>query len=81
MADSLGERGVTPNPTPLVFYGSGIVHSESGVDLSLLRHNLNLTVTERWEQNRQALKAVEAFREAGNARRRSNPPPSPGTSG
>lgn len=53
------------------FYGGYQVYSESGVDLTLLRRNLKLTVTERWEENRRALKAVEAFQEAGNARRRS----------
>ena len=46
-----------------------VQYSESGVDLTLLRERLKLTVTERWERNRQALEAVEAFREAGRAQR------------
>jgi hypothetical protein len=45
------------------------VYSESGVDLSLLRERLTLIVTERWQRNFDALRVVEAFREAGRARR------------
>ena len=51
------------------FYGVDRVYSESGVDLTLLRKNLALTVTQRWEKNFQALKTVKAMREAGRARR------------
>ena len=54
------------------FYGGYEVYSESGIDLTLLRRNLTLTPTERWEQNFQALRTVEAFREAGRARRAAN---------
>jgi elongation factor P--beta-lysine ligase len=56
-------------PAGIEFYGGYQVYSESGVDLTLLRERLKLTVTERWEQNFQALELVEAFREAGRAKR------------
>ena len=45
----------------------------SGVDVSLLRDRLRLTVTERWERNFEALKLVEAFRKADHARRAADP--------
>ena len=51
------------------FYGAYQVYSENGVDLTLLRQNLKLVVTARWEQNLRALEVVEAFREAGRVRR------------
>jgi hypothetical protein len=51
------------------FHGGDRVYSESGVDLTLLKKNLKLTVTQRWEKNFQALKTVQAMREAGRARR------------
>src|SRR5437867_2669152 len=51
------------------FHAEEKVQSESGVDLTLLRHNLHLTVTARWEQHFRALRMVEAFREAGQVRR------------
>ena len=51
------------------FFGIEQVYSDSGVDLTLLRHNLRLTPTERWEQNFRALTMRDAFREAGRARR------------
>ncbi len=54
------------------FYGVDPVYSESGVDLTLLRKNLALTVTQRWEKNFQALKTVQAMREAGRDRRNRN---------
>ena len=54
------------------FYGVDPVYSESGVDLTLLRKNLKLTATQRWEKNFQALKIVNAMREAGRARRNRN---------
>jgi hypothetical protein len=53
----------------LEFYGGYQVQSESGVDLTLLKENLRLTPTERWQKNFRALELVEAFREAGRARR------------
>jgi hypothetical protein len=57
------------------FYGGYQVYSESGVDLTLLRHNLKLTVTQRWEQHARALKMVQAFREAVRVRSDSPAPP------
>ena len=45
------------------------IHSATGVDLTLLRHNLNLTPTQRWQQNFQALRLVESLRESGRALR------------
>jgi hypothetical protein len=54
------------------FYGHYQVYSESGIDLTLLRENRKLTVTDRWEQNLRALQMVEAFREAGRVRRSSH---------
>jgi hypothetical protein len=60
------------------FYGGYQVYSESGVDLTLLRRNLKLTVTERWEQHARALRMVEAFRKAARVRSDS---PAPQTKG
>jgi hypothetical protein len=40
-------------------------HSESGVDLSLIRSNLRLTPTQRLEKHRQAMLAVMEVRSAG----------------
>jgi hypothetical protein len=37
------------------FYGIDNVYSESGVDLTLLRQNLQRTIEERWENNRRAV--------------------------
>jgi hypothetical protein len=65
-------RSQAENPmpaAPIQFYGGYQVYSETGIDLTLLKERLKLTVTERWERNCQALKTVEAFREAGRARR------------
>ena len=69
-----GDSPATPaSGKPMVFsggpYGDYTVHSETGVDLSRLKANLKLTVTERWERNFQALEGAEAFREAGRAQR------------
>jgi predicted nucleotidyltransferase len=50
------------------FYGGYQVYSESGVDLTLLRRNLERTVEERWENDRQALAFCRALREANAAR-------------
>ena len=46
------------------FYGNYQVYSESGIDLTLLRENLKLTVTQRWERNQRAIEFVEGFRKA-----------------
>jgi hypothetical protein len=37
------------------FYGVKDVYSKSGVDLTLLRQNLERTIEERWENNRRAV--------------------------
>ena len=57
----------------LSFYGVQDVYSDTDIDLTLLRERLKLTVTERWRQNFRALEVVEAFREAGRARRANDP--------
>lgn len=56
------------------FFGGYQVYSESGIDVTLLRERLKLTVTERWEDNARALAFVEALREASRARRAVNSP-------
>ncbi len=60
-------------PDPIENFVAGFpdyeIYSKSGVDLTLLRERLKLTVTERWERNAEALKMVQAFREAGRVRR------------
>jgi hypothetical protein len=50
------------------FYGGYQVYSESGVDLTMLRRNLERTVEERWENNRRALAFSNALRDANAAR-------------
>jgi len=67
--------------TMIEFYGGYQVYSESGVDLTLLQHNLKLTVTQRWEQHARALKMMEAFQEAGRARSRTTATPAQKASG
>jgi predicted nucleotidyltransferase len=52
------------------FYGGYQVYSESGVDLTLLRQNLELSTTQRLLHNAQASRALEAF--AAEARAGSN---------
>jgi len=52
------------------FFGNYQVYSDSGVDITLLRRNLELSVTQRWQHHQAALAAVETFREAGRVRRR-----------
>ena len=51
------------------FYGNYPIFSESGVDLTLLKRNLALTPTERWEENFRAVQMMEAFQEAGRVER------------
>jgi hypothetical protein len=46
------------------FYGGYQVYSESGVDLTMLRRNLERTVEERWENNRRALELGNVLRAA-----------------
>ena len=55
------------------FYGGYEVYSESGIDLTLLREWLKMTVTERFQANARALQVVEAMRNAKRAQCRSNP--------
>ena len=50
------------------FYGGYQVYSESGVDLTLLRRNLERTPEERWENDRQLLEFCRAMREGVAAR-------------
>jgi hypothetical protein len=50
------------------FYGGYQVYSESGVDLTMLRRNLERTVEERWENNRRALAFGNVLRDANAAR-------------
>ncbi len=51
------------------FYGGYQVYSETGVDLTLLRERLKMTITERWEANARALEFVEAFRKVNRDQR------------
>jgi predicted nucleotidyltransferase len=48
-------------PSEIEFYGGYQVYSESGVDLTLLRRNLERSVEERLENNRRALSFVQAI--------------------
>src|SRR5260370_21670850 len=48
----------TPAPGPIQFYGNYQVYSESGVDLTMLRENLNRTATQRLARNRRGLELV-----------------------
>ena len=43
------------------FYGGYQVYSESGIDLTLLRRNLQLTVSQRWLQQAQCQRSVAAL--------------------
>ena len=62
----------TPDETKanpgIEFYGGYQVYSESGVDLTMLRRNLERTVEERWENNRRALAFGNALRDANATR-------------
>src|SRR5207245_5942378 len=46
------------------FYGVKDVYSESGVDLTLLRQNLQRTIEERWENNRRAVEFCRTLDDA-----------------
>jgi hypothetical protein len=63
-------------PQGIEWYGGYQVYSDSGVDLTLLRANLQRSLVERWENNRRALALGEALREA--RRRRSGLVPDQG---
>jgi hypothetical protein len=54
---------------PLEFYGGSPVHSESGVDVSLLRENLGKSIEERWEENRRAALFADSRRPSSGSRR------------
>jgi hypothetical protein len=56
-------------PPEIHFYGGYQVYSESGVDLTLLRAQLQRTVEERWEKNRGAAALQAEVRRAGEAAR------------
>jgi predicted nucleotidyltransferase len=56
------------------FYGVKDVYSESGVDLTLLRRNLDRSIEERWESNRLFW---EKFTAAPHAGRKSSVTPTP----
>jgi hypothetical protein len=47
------------------FYGVDDVYSESGIDLTLLRGNLKLTVEQRLDKNQAGVRLANALREAG----------------
>jgi len=57
-----------PNPdssldsNPMVFVGGRVVPFEGSINVEQLKRNLHLSVTERWEQNRQALELLTAMR-------------------
>src|SRR5438874_13024949 len=46
------------------FYGVQDVYSESGVDLTQLRQNLQRTIEERWENNRRAVEFCRTLDDA-----------------
>jgi hypothetical protein len=48
-------------PTKIEFYGGYQVYSESGVDLTLLRRNLEKSVEERLDNNRRGISFCRAF--------------------
>ncbi len=54
---------MTPDkPKPLEFYGGYQVYSDSGVDLTLLRENLEKSIEDRLEENRRAALFAETLR-------------------
>jgi hypothetical protein len=56
------------------FYGGYEVYSESGVDLTLLRNNLQRSLQERWERGRRALASALALQQAFKRDKGSSPP-------
>src|SRR5216683_2492301 len=50
-----------PGVVMIEFYGGYQVYSESGIDLTLLRRNLQLTVSQRWLQQAQCQRSVAAL--------------------
>jgi hypothetical protein len=64
----------TDKPKGIEFYGGYEVYSESGVDLTLLRNNLQRSLEERWRKGRRALESGLAMRQALSAGKKSTPP-------
>ena len=84
MTNECLSRGETlPQPDPSLAADDADVHepidliaayvastqAPSGVDTSLLKQNLKLTVTERWEQNERSAEFAAALEEAGRVQR------------
>jgi len=55
-------------PGGIEFYGGYQVYSDTGVDLTLLRRNLELSIEERLERNARMLPLIEALTMSGAAR-------------
>jgi hypothetical protein len=55
-------------PQGIEFYGGYPVYSESGVDLTLLRENLQRSLEERWENNRRAAAFGRALQQSASSR-------------
>ena len=53
------------------FYGGYEVYSESGVDLTQLRRNLQLSLEERLRNNDRMLPLMDALRQSGSQERHS----------
>ena len=58
-----------PKTGGIQFYGGYQVYSESGIDLTLLRRNLELSPTERVERGLSAAAFANVLLEAGRASR------------
>jgi hypothetical protein len=56
-------------PKSIEFYGGYEVYSESGVDLTLLRENLRLSLEERWQKSQRALEFALALQQSGCSRK------------
>ena len=57
--------------TGIEFYGGYQVYDENGIDLTLLRRNLELPVDKRWIENARAAAFAQALGEAGQRQRKS----------
>jgi hypothetical protein len=62
-------------PKGVEFYGGHEVYCESGVDLTLLRENLRLSLEERWEKNQRALEFARTLQQTGRSLKEIAPPP------
>ena len=56
------------------FYGGYEVYSESGVDLTMLRENMRLSVEERWRKGQRALEFALALQQSGRSPNEIAPP-------